>query len=65
MNGLPDLTIPAILSFLGVKEIHRCACISKQWTFSARQTLIEIKQKAVEKRAKKYVLQKVGHNFSF
>lgn len=52
MEGLPDTTIPIVLSYLKrTMHINRCACISKEWASCARQRLIEVKAKAARAKA--------------
>lgn len=51
MDGIPDYTIPTILSFLDVKQAHKCACVSKQWDLHVQRRLAQIREEAVQKRA--------------
>lgn len=51
MEGLPDFTIPAILSFLGVRDACRCACIAKSWASPAQLKLVKMKEESAKARA--------------
>lgn len=51
MDGLPDYTIPTVVSFLGIKQLHRCACISKKWKQNVQERKLEIRKEARKKRA--------------
>lgn len=50
MEGLPDFVIPTILSFFDIKNVHRGACISKEWEHCARKRLRDMKRESQQKR---------------
>lgn len=51
MEGLPDFSIPTVLSFLRLTDICRCACIAKEWSHYAQQRRIEMKEESARTRA--------------
>lgn len=51
MDGLPDITISMIMSYLDLKEAFRCAGTSKIWLSGAREKVSEIKKRSSGLRA--------------
>lgn len=51
MDGLPDLTVSSILSFLRNREVCKCACISKQWASHVEEKWKDAKGRAARARA--------------
>lgn len=54
MEGLPDIVIPNILSFLGIRDIHKCACIGKEWAPCAHRRLVRMEVDAAQIRDQVY-----------
>lgn len=51
MDGLPVYAIPIVVTFLDIKQIHRCACINKEWEMCMQQRVRDIREEAIQKRA--------------
>lgn len=51
IDGLPDLTVPIVLSFLGIKDLCRCSCIAREWASCVEIRRIRIKKNAAISRA--------------
>lgn len=50
MDGLADYTVPTILTDLGIKQDHACACISNEWMVYIKERVVQIRKKVAEKR---------------
>lgn len=59
MEGLPDFSIPIVLSFLRSRDICRCSCVAKDWASCAQERMIEMKEEAARARAQ--VVQDGAH----
>lgn len=50
MDGFPHYVLPTVLSFLDIRRIHRCACISKGWELFVKEHIRNIREEAGRKR---------------
>lgn len=54
MEGIPDYIIPDVLSYLRLRDVHRCACISRVWKQCVQELLAKIRRAAENARSKVY-----------
>lgn len=51
MDERPEYVCPMVFSLLDIKEIHKCACVSKKWELYAKYRKAEMRDQAAQKRA--------------
>lgn len=51
MEGLPEITLPSIFSYLKGKDLYKCGCISKSWEHFFQQKIGEMEKQAAIARA--------------
>lgn len=52
MDELPGFALCISLSFLDIRQTHKCACVSKQWEAYAMERITRIREQAACNRAK-------------